>query len=138
MNVELQLKLIYAIFGFLIAAIPLVSSLIVSIKQKCKAKKALATSTNEAEKADAVAKDAVATAELRECANKLIAEAEKLYNDVDAELKKHGKTAGLVKKDSVMSKLQLKALELNTAFDVETWSKYIDKIVAMTKIVNAK
>lgn len=138
MNVEAWLKIGYAVIGFIIAAVPLLSSLIVSIKQKCKAKKAVALSTDEQAKAEAAVKDAAATAELRECAIKLISEAEKLYNDVDAELKKHGKTAGLVKKDSVMSKLQLKALELNTAFDVETWSKYIDKIVAMTKIVNAK
>lgn len=138
MNIELWLKIGYAGLGFIVAAIPLVSSLVVALKKKVNAKKALANAADEAAKADAVAKDAEATAELRECANKLIAEAESLYKDVDAQLKTEGKSAGLVKKDSVMSKLQLHALTLNTAFDFEKWSKYVDDVVAMTKVVNAK
>lgn len=138
MSIEFWLKIVYAVGGFLLAAIPLVASMIAAIKAKCKAKKALAEATTEAEKAEAEAQNAAATAELREYANKLIEEAEKLYKDVDAKLKAEGKTAGLVKKDSVMSKLQLHALTLNTAFDAEAWSKYIDDVVAMTKVVNAK
>lgn len=138
MNIELWLKIGYAALGFIVAAIPLISSLVVALKKKVEAKKDLATATDEAAKADAAAADAAATAELRECANKLIAEVETLYKDVDAKLKAEGKSARLVKKDSVMSKLQLRALTLNTTFDFDEWSKYVDDVVAMTKVVNAK
>lgn len=138
MNIELWLKIGYAALGFVIAAIPLISSLVAAFKKKIDAKKVLATATDIVTKANADVKVAEATAELKEYANKFIAEVESLYKDVDSELKAKNKSAGSVKKDSVMSKLQMQALALNIAFDFDTWSKYVDDVVAMTKIVNAK
>lgn len=138
MTIDMWLRFGYAALGFVFAAIPLISSLIAIIKKRCKLKKALANATDEASKAELITKNAEAKNELKEYTERLITEAEKLYKDVDAMLKTQGKSAGLVKKDSVMSKLQVKASELNYAFDYDEWSNYVDDVVAMTKIVNAK
>lgn len=66
----------------------------------------------------------------------MIANAETLYSDVSSILKKEGKSAGAVKKDSVMSKLQAYAIEHGYEFDAEYWDKKVDEIVDMTKKVN--
>ena len=73
-----------------------------------------------------------------EALNKLVFEAENTYKDVNALLKQQGKSAGAVKKDVVMTKLQAFALEHNYLFDAEFWSAKIDEIIELTRKVNAK
>ena len=76
--------------------------------------------------------------ELKESAQDLIVEAENTYRTVDEILKSQGSSSGAVKKESVMSKLRIEAIEKGIKFDAEYWSGVIDKLVAITKKVNIK
>ena len=70
-------------------------------------------------------------------ANRLIESAETFYKSLDSVLRKtDGTTAGIYKKESVMSKLAIFAQSLGIKFDTEYWSAKIDEIVKMTKTVN--
>lgn len=133
---ENSIKLIYAIVVSLSIIIPLIVSLITNIKVKIKIKRELLTTEDDAKKAELEAADAKAKLEMQRLGNELIENAEVLYKDVSALLKKEGKSAGIVKKDSVMSKLQAFALENNYVFDSEYWDKYINETVELTKSVN--
>lgn len=135
-SIKLISKLVYAAIAFLAAAIPLVIALVVNIKSKIKISKQLASTTDEAEKAKLDAANSAATTEMLDVCKTLITNAEMLYADVSTLLKKEGKSAGAVKKDSVMSKLQAYALEHGYEFDAEYWSKKVDEYVEMTRKVN--
>lgn len=137
-NIETILKVVYAVASAIAVAIPLVIALIANIKKKIKIGKQLANTTDEAEKAKLEAANAAATTEMLDVCDTLIAKAEELYGDVSTLLKRENKSAGAVKKDSVMSKLQAYALEHGYDFDAEYWDKKIDEKVEMTKKVNAK
>lgn len=136
-DIEMRLKIIYVITSAVFTAIPLVIALIASIKSKIKIRKQLKNCTDEAEKAKLEAANSAATTDMLNVCNELIMSAEILYSDVSSILKKEGKSAGSVKKDSVMSKLQAYAIERNYEFDAEYWDKKVDEIVDMTKKVNA-
>lgn len=138
MTIETILKICYSVAGFFSAAIPLVIGLIIVIKQKIKAKKQIIAATDEKTKAEAKAADAEATTAMYNYANELVEAAEVLYKDVNISLKAQGKSAGPVKKDSVMSKLQMFAIENNYTFDANKWSSVVDQIVKLTKNVNVK
>lgn len=138
MTIETILKICYSVAGFLSAAIPLVIGLIVVIKQKINTAKQIIAANDEKAKAEAKAADAEATTAMYSYANELVEAAEVLYKDVNISLKEQGKSAGPVKKDSVMSKLQMFALEHNYTFDFDKWSDTVDQIVKLTKNVNAK
>lgn len=138
MNIELAIKIGTALCSFLLAAIPLAIMIWRLVKQKRALKKQLASASTDAEKADIKAKDAEATAAMLEYANEFVVQAEALYKDVDKLLKSQGLSAGVQKKDSVMSKLQAKAIELGYNFDAAKWSDIVDNIVAMTRKVNVK
>jgi hypothetical protein len=137
MNVELIFRLIYAAFGFLVTAIPAAITLVAIIRKKCKLSKELATATDEAVKAQIEANNAAATTEMLGVCNTLIENAEALYAGVSALFKQEGKSAGAMKKDSVMSKLQAYAIEHNYKFNADFWNAKIDEIVGMTRNVNA-
>ena len=137
MDIQEILKIVYAVFAFLAAAIPLAIALCTTIKKKIKLAKDLACTTDEAEKAKLKAADSEATADLLQVCNSLIIEAETLYADVANLRKREGKSAGIVKKDSVMSDLQAYALEHGYIFDAEYWDKKVDEIVELTRKVNA-
>ena len=111
-------------------------ALIRSVRSKLKIHKELASTTDDAEKAKLEAANSAATIDMLNVCNELIITAETLYADVSSLLKKEGKSAGAVKKDSVMSKLQAYAIEHGYTFDAEYWNKKIDEIVDMTKKVN--
>lgn len=70
--------------------------------------------------------------------NMFIANAEETYKNVDNILKQSGSSAGAVKKDTVMTKLQAYALDKGYEFDIAYWSNKVDEIVTLTKQVNAK
>ena len=136
MGIQEILKVVYAVSAFLAAAIPLAIALWTTIKKKIKLAKDLACTTDEAEKAKLKAADSEATTDMLQVCNSLITNAETLYADVANLLKREGKSAGIVKKDSVMSKLQAYALEHGYTFDVEYWDKKVDEIVELTRKVN--
>lgn len=129
--------IIAAVGGFVVAAIPLICSLIAVIKKKIKLNKQLDATTDEAERAKLEAENAQATVDMTNVLGELIQNAEELYADVALQLKASGKTAGAVKKDSVMSKLQAYALSKGYDFDEQYWSDRVDTTVALTKKVNA-
>lgn len=136
MDIQTILKVIYAVSAFFAAAIPLAITLWMTIKKKIKLAKDLACTTDEAEKAKLKAANSEATTDMLQVCNSLIADTEMLYADVANLLKREGKSAGIVKKDSVMSKLQAYALEHGYTFDAEYWNKKIDEIVELTRKVN--
>lgn len=136
-NLELILRIVYAVIAFLAVVIPLVVALVKAVKKKVEINKQLQETTDEAEIAKLQAANAEATNEMLDICNELIVNAEDLYSNVSALLKKDGSSAGAVKKDSVMSKLQAYALEKGYTFDTSFWSDKIDQIVEMTKKVNA-
>lgn len=135
-NIETILQIVYAVASAIAVGVPLMIALIRSVRSKLKIHKELASTTDDAEKAKLEAANSAATIDMLNVCNELITTAETLYADVSSLLKKEGKSAGAVKKDSVMSKLQAYAIEHGYTFDAEYWSKKIDEIVDMTKKVN--
>lgn len=123
MTTDIIIRLIYAICGAIIALIPCICKILNSIKKLKNAK-------NEEDKLNAIS-------DMREQMEIFIQAAEIAYKDVNASLKAKGSSAGPIKKDSVLIKLQSYANEKNYNFDVEFWSNAIDKFVASTRNVNA-
>ena len=71
--------------------------------------------------------------------NGFIADAESAFKGFDALMRsQQNTTAGAMKKDTVITKLQAYALSHGYEFDAEYWSTKIDDIVAFTKKVNCK
>ena len=125
LNYEFIFKVVLSVCGVLFTTIiPLIISLAKAIKKRKEAK-------NEAEIAEA-------EADLLQTAILLIDSAETLYKDVDKALKSKGESAGPVKKETVMMKLQTYANEKQYDFDAEKWSGVIDGIVKITKNVNGR
>ena len=123
-HVETIVKIAYLIGVFFIGVIPTMIALLKSLKSKRLAK-------TEAEKE-------VAKTNMLDQLTILIESAEKLYKGVDVALKSQGQSAGPMKKDSVISKLQTYAINAGYTFDVEYWSEKIDELVEFTRNVNAK
>ena len=110
------LYLVLGIIGTLLSMIPVVVKLIQSIK-KYKAAK------TEADKERAF--------------NDMLTQAQSLIQA--AEVAFDGFTsAGAMKKENVVSKLQSYALDNGYTYDADFWSAKIDEIVAFTREVNAK
>lgn len=120
MNGDTIVKLVLAFLGSL--NVPSVIALWKAFKAKVLAK-------TEAEKEKA-------NNDMREQAETLILEAEQTYADVNTILKANGKSAGAMKKQSVMSALQQYASEKGYIFDKEYWSDKVEEVVNMTKQVN--
>lgn len=124
MSIETIIQIIYYCIAFLVAAVSFVITIVTSIKARRKAK------TKEE-------KEAI-EAELKEQAKEFIKAAEIAYKDVNDILKSKGSSAGPMKLDSVLSKLQALATEKNYIFDVNYWTKYINDEVEFTREVNSK
>ena len=116
--------IIVAAATFLVTDVPL----IVKFMQELKARK---NAQIEAEKTKAL-NDMLATAQA------FVQNAEKAFEGYDKMLKQQGESAGAMKKDNVITKLQTYALQHGYDFDVTFWDEKIDEIVAFTKNVNAK
>lgn len=112
-----------ALATFVGTGVPLIIKLVQSIKQAKAAKTAA-----EAEKAF---NDMYATAQ------GLVAAAEVAFDGFDKVMKAQGSSAGAMKKDNVISKLQAYALSHGYEFDAAYWSDKIDEIVKFTREVNA-
>lgn len=126
MDANQIIAIVGAVASFLF--VTLIPNIIILVKKWKEAKNA----KTEAEK-EAVYNDLLCQM------NKLIANAEAAYKQVDEIVKqKGGQGSGAAKKDNVMTKLQNYCLQKGVAFDEEYWSKKIDDTVAMTKQVNIK
>lgn len=124
MDVQFVLKIVLSACAVIVGTVvPTVISLFHSIKAKRGAK-----TEAEIEKANN---------DLREKALELILVAENTYADVNAILKSNGKSAGAMKKQSVMTSMQQYALDKGYAFDGDYWSNKVEEIVAITKQVNS-
>lgn len=125
MNVEVIVNITAIILGALASAIPI-------LFKWNKARKGKNTAVSEAEKQKAYN-------EMLEQVNSLIAIAETSFKAFDDVLKaRNGGSAGSMKKESVITKLQAFALSKGYEFDSEYWSAKIDEIVNFTKSVNSK
>lgn len=80
----------------------------------------------------------LAEKDLLEVVNGFIAVAEQTYAGLDAVMKAQNSSAGTVKKENVMTKLQAYAIEKGYDIDLEYWSGKVDELVAFTREVNAK
>lgn len=116
--------IIVAVATFISTGLPLV----VKFVQELKARRNAETET---EKTKAL-NDMLATAQA------FVQNAEKAFEGYDKMLKQQGESAGAMKKDNVITKLQTYALQHGYDFDVNFWDEKIDEIVAFTKNVNAK
>lgn len=125
MDVLYIIKIVfYIVCGALSTGIPVTIKLIQSIKKM----------KNAETKADKEA----AYKDMKEQMKILIQAAEIAYEDVNKILKEKGSSAGSIKKDSVMLKLQSYATENCYEFVPELWGEEIDKEVAFTRTVNVK
>ena len=79
-----------------------------------------------------------ANADLLVHAQGFIQAAESSFESFNKLLKTQGSSAGPMKKENVLTKLQAYALQQGYEFDAEAWSAKIDEIVAFTREVNAK
>lgn len=116
--------ILFAVAFIVTTAIPYTVKLI----SASKAKKA---ATTEAEKEKA-------RNDMVNVANEFILAAETAFKGFDSLMRQQNTTAGEMKKDTVITKLQAYALSHGYEFDAEYWSQKVDEIVAFTKKVNAK
>lgn len=126
MKIEVLLSILYSGIGFILTT--LIPFIIIFIKKI----KALKAAKNEAEKASIIN-------ELLGEAQKLVINAEEMYKSYDALVKQGGlgESSGKLKKDKVMTNLQTLCLQKGIAFDVDFWSEQVEKLVKVTKKVNA-
>lgn len=131
-------KILIAVASFCIATlIPSIIMLVKKWKAWKQAKEEAAAAKTEAEKAAAVAEEAKVKNELLELANTLVGDIETAYKQFDTIIKeKTGKGVGVMKKESVMTKLQAACIEKGVPFDSDFWSNKIDEIVKLTRTVN--
>lgn len=131
-------KLILSLIPLVFGAVTSIVTVILSLKAKAKAKKAAELAQTEAEKAQAEADLKAADLALEHAAKQFISDAEVMYKTVDELLKARGQSAGALKKETVIAKLQTYAIEQGYTLDVAVWSDKIDELVKFTKAVNAK
>lgn len=137
-NLEMWIKVIYAVIGALVSGIPLLLSLIAAIKRFHKAKTDALEATDEAGKLQADAEAAEAKLDLIDYAKQLITTAEETFDTVNKIMKQRGESAGPIKKEVVMAKLQSYATENGYDFDETEWSNEVDAIVQLTREVNKR
>jgi hypothetical protein len=124
-KLEFVKLIIWAVFFIVTTAVPFIIKLVPTIKAKRNA-------TTEAERERA-------HNDMLETVNGFIADAEIAFKGFDALMRsQQNTTAGAMKKDTVLTKLQAYALAQGYEFDADYWSQKIDEIVAFTKKVNAK
>lgn len=99
---------------------------------------ALITAIKARVKAQTEAEKEKASADLLSTAQGFIQVAEDSFEGFNKMLKAQGNSAGPMKKENVLTKLQAYALQKGYEFDTEFWSAKIDEIVAFTREVNAK
>lgn len=131
---ELAFTIIKCAVWLLFGVIPAFITYIVT-KKRAKAKANDLSSDEEL----AIANDLLAAEnDLLTVVNGFIAAAEETFAGFDKVMKTQNSSAGGVKKENVMTKLQAYALEKGYKIDLAYWSAKVDELVAFTKSVNAK
>lgn len=97
----------------------------------------LRTSIRAAKSAKTEAESEKAYNDMLSTAQSLIKAAEIAFDGFDKVMKAQGSSAGAMKKDNVLSKLQAYALSNGYEYDAEYWSGKVDDIVKFTREVNA-
>ena len=120
MNVMLIIKIVLAFI--VTSVIPFITAIVNGVKKSKKAK-------TEAEKEKAIN-------DMNNQLMSFINDAESLYKEVNAVLKEKDSSAGILKKEHCLTKLQAYALENGYEYNAEYWSLQNDKIVELTKSVN--
>lgn len=118
---------IYIILSIVAA---LVGTIIPAILKLGKAVKARVEAETDAAKEKA-------NADLLATANEFIQLAEASFDGFNTILKEKGSSAGPMKKENVLVKLQAYAIQKGYEFDADAWSAKIDEIIAFTRKVNA-
>lgn len=98
----------------------------------------LASAIKKRKLAQTVAEQEAAANDMLNVLDEFIVAAENLYKGVNDILKQRGESAGAVKKDSVLTKLQAYALQKGYDFDETYWSGVIDERVKVTRQVNSR
>lgn len=125
------MQTMYIILSIVSLAAGLVGTIITAAVNLGKAIKARIKAETEAAKEKA-------NADLLAHAQEFIQGAENSFESFNKLLKSQGSSAGPMKKENVLTKLQAYALQQGYEFDAEAWSATIDQIVAFTREVNAK
>lgn len=124
MNWSIILPMFTAVGSSILTGVPLLLKMIKAYKMHKIAK-------TEAEKEKA-------TIDLITYAQALIEKAEEDFKSFDRAMKNQGSSAGVIKKDNVLTKLQAYSMTKGYEFDLDLWSAKIDELVKFTKEVNAK
>lgn len=106
----------------------------VGIPAFIKLRKAILARRNAETEAD----KAKAESDLLMIAKQFIKDAEIIFAGFDKVMKAQGSSAGAMKKESVLTKLQSYALNNGYDFDVEYWGNEIDELVKFTREVNTQ
>lgn len=126
MDKQLIFEIYKYVIGALCTGIPCIIAMIRSYRQGKHAKTA--------------SEQAIAKSDLKAKAAELVGTIEVAYKGIDSALKANGQTAGTLKKESVMAKLQSYAIQCGYGdnYDEQEMSDYVEEIVKLTKTVNAK
>ena len=139
MTWEIAIRIAFVAIGALTSAIPMFIKWNSARKAKNHAQELAQQAVTEADYAIAEAEKKKAQLEMLEQANEFITIAEITFNSFDKVLKSQNNgSAGSMKKESVLNKLQAFAFSKGYEFDSEYWSNKIDEIVSFTKSVNSK
>jgi hypothetical protein len=122
------LNILYLVLSAVIGIVATLIPFIVKVNKSVKAFKDAKTDV-EREKANA---------ELLDMAKHFVNTAEVAFEGFDKLMKAQNGSAGAMKKDTVLSKLQVYALQNGYEFDAVYWSEKIDELVKFTKDVNGK
>ena len=123
-----KLTILVGLVGVVVTLISTGVPFLISIK---KAIKKRIEAVEESERVTAL-RDMTAQAQI------FIENAEVAFKSFDKMLKAQGSSAGAMKKENVITKLQAYALSKGYDFDVDFWNEEVDEIVNFTKEVNGK
>lgn len=124
----MPIETIISIVYYCLAALFALGSILFAFIKSAKARKNAKTAEEKNE----------ATEDMKVQAKAFIQAAEIAYKEVNDLLKAKGSSAGPIKLDSVLSKLQAYATEKKYLFDINYWTNFVNEEVAFSKNVNAK
>lgn len=138
MDLTVIFYLITILLGALSTGIPILIKWIGAKKAKNTAMQEIEQAKTEADLAKAEAAKEKASNDMLGCLIEAVILAEKTFNGFDKVMKAQNSSAGGLKKENVMTRLQAYAISKNYVFDADYWSKKVDEIVSFTNEVNKK
>lgn len=122
MNIDKIFTIVYYSIALLFIVISIVSAVISWLK----ARKAAKTAEEKS----------ILDKKMEAKALELIGEAEIVFKEVNTLLKQKGDTAGPLKHESVMNKLNQYSNEIGATFDISYWTERVKELVKFTRGVN--